>query len=1198
MFASLPDYPQAKHLAAALWRGEGHARGAALIVGAGVSTMAQTASEHTPRPPLWKDLANSLKAQLYPTNRDLAPTDSLRLAQEFQSYFGQAALNEHLRVLIPDNAWFPSPTHKRLLQLPWADVLTTNYDTLLERAATEIIAPAYDLVKSATDLVHARQPRIVKLHGSIGDDSPLVLTEEDYRTYPSRNAAMVNLARQVFIENELCLLGFSGDDPNFLQWTGWVRDHLQGAHRIIYLVGVLRLSPSARRLLEERNIAPIDLAPLVQDVPKSEQHASATVFLLDFLEKSKPAPAYVWKLNKQPFNAYVHADSQPERDRLAALENLRSRTERWHEDRRQYPGWVVCPKEYRDYLKSSCLSAERDMDRAPNLLETNEKASFLTEFVCRCRTAFCRPSDGQMQHLEHFIQGDGSVPLSAAQVECALLILSTYRDAGKTERFADLETLIQRAELPADQQSRLNHERALLARDLMRLDDLQNLLESVEGEDPMWKLRRAALACDLNMWDHARQQWLLAATDIRRREQADRQSIWVRSRLAQLDFVSMIDWASNRNTDYVESRVRSIQSRVSHCDPWEQIEDVRKAIQDVRDARQQVRDETRQLAFSPGTFRHQRISSTAIDRERKLRWDIERWGEWAGIPIRFKDTSLHPLADSLAIAPELSLPWTLLMVRAIHRDKENCLNRHFSRLAVAKFPKEVRDQAISTLLNACEFWRKRIGRESDEDAMHSDQATLGDVMSVLARLVVAADAQPAQKCLEYAFALAENNGVIDWRQHDALGELFEGAISALPVHDAALVLRCVSMPLVSELSGNRVLEHLWPEPTQWLTRFEHNQGVEPASMHQARIECLLRVARFAGDARKTALIRLWTLQRAGLLTCEQKEVFGQALWSTLDQGSPPLPSEIPFWINALRHLPAPADVDVEHLLRQRLFAVPKYPRPDEDRMIMMIAVATQPTPLRPTADSAAELLDGYVQPNPWLRAWLHGSRVDPSHLLERRRNWLGQVIARSLVPAMATDELTTERLNKILDLMDETHCTSAVAALPYFAAAHPGEVVRLLYRVQAAVLGTESDDVIGGADAVRTWLSKEHLRACLFSDQIAHLHELLFTALTVSSRLPAFAVVATTHAVLAKNLEPANADRLTKVTLLLLARTQPDHIQPGTDDEAHFSMVRGELLRMAKSLLDSGQVKSVELEAAVFESSTDPLPETRFTLAN
>ena len=104
--------------------------------------------------------------------------------------------------------------------------------------------------------------------------------------------------------------------------------------------------------------------------------------------------------------------------------------------------------------------------------------------------------------------------------------------------------------------------------------------------------------------------------------------------------------------------------------------------------------------------------------------------------------------------------------------------------------------------------------------------------------------------------------------------------------------------------------------------------------------------------------------------------------------------------------------------------------------------------------------------------------------------------------------------------------------------------------------------------------------------------------MTVSSRLPEFAVVATTHAVLAKNLESANADRLTKVTLLLLARTQPDHIQPGTDDEAHFSMVRAELLRMTRTLLESGLVTSEKLQSAVSESTSDPLPEIRFALAN
>ncbi len=1164
-----------------------------------MSTMALTASENTPKPPLWKDLAKSLKARLYPANSDLAPTDSLKLAQEFQSYFGQATLNAHLREQITDSAWFPSPTHKRLLQLPWADVLTTNYDTLLERAATEVFTPAYDLVKSATDLVHARQPRIVKLHGSIGDDSPLVLTEEDYRAYPSRNAAMVNLARQVFIENELCLLGFSGDDPNFLQWTGWVRDHLQGAHRKIYLVGVLRLSPPARRLLEERNIAPIDLTPLVKDFPESDQHAEATVLLLQFLEQSKPAPAHEWKLDDQPFNAFVGADTQAERDRLAALENLLSRTVRWREDRRQYPGWVVCPADYGSRLKQSCLAASQDMRRALDSLEATEKASFLTEFVWRCRTAFCCPSDEQKQYLEQFIQGDEAVPLSASQVECALLILSTYRDAGNKASFADLETHIRKAVLTAEQQSRFNFERTLYARDLMRLDDLRTLLATIDGEDPMWKLRRAALACDMNMWEYARQQWLQASADISRREQADRQSIWVRSRRALLDFVSMIDLESRGEGSYAESRVRSIQDRISHCDPWEYVEGLQRAIQRVHSERQKLRDEARQLEFSPGAFRMRNSTKdhTSVGAW-ELRREIQRWAEWSGIPNRFKNSSLPQLvAETLELAPEPSLSWMLLTARGIHGFKDNYLNRNFTRLNLAKLPKEVRDETISALLNACEFWRKRITRESDQDAVRASQETLGEVMSVLGRLVVAADTQTAQKSLEFAFDLAENNRDIEWRQYEALGDLFEGSISALPWHDVALALRCASMPLACELS-EKLMERLWPEPARWLTRFNVNQGSNLSPVNTGRIEHLLSTARHSGLARTQALTRLNALQRLDLLSTEQKDAFGDALWSKLDEGTPKLPLDIPFRIGTLRDLPAPHSIDVIALLRERLFTVSKYTSPEDQMILDMIAVASGPDPVLPTSSSATELLDDYLQPHPWLRIWLEGSANESPYVVQLRRDWLGLVIGRALVPAMETSQLTIERLNKLLDLMAETNSASAVTALPYFAASHPGEVGRLLSRVQAAMLGTVGGDVAGGADAVRTWLGKENLRACLSTAQISHLQECLFTALTANSSHSTLEVVTTAHVVLAKNLDPANAGRLTKATQLLLTRTQPDEVQPGADGEAYFSLVRAEVLRMAKTLLDSGQVKSDELQDAVIKSSSDPLPEIRFALAN
>lgn len=218
--------------------------------------------------------------------------------------------------------------------------------------------------------------------------------------------------------------------------------------------------------------------------------------------------------------------------------------------------------------------------------------------------------------------------------------------------------------------------------------------------------------------------------------------------------------------------------------------------------------------------------------------------------------------------------------------------------------------------------------------------------------------------------------------------------------------------------------------------------------------------------------------------------------------------------------------------------------------------------------------------------------------LRLRRNWLGMVVGQALVPAMEISHLTTERLNKLLEMMDELNSESAVIALPYFAVVNPSEVGRLVYRVQAALLGAAHGDVASGAEAVRIWLCKENLRTCLSVDQISHLQELLLTALMVSSDESKLAVVKTAHAVLAKNLDPAKADRLTKATQLLLKRTQPDQVRFGTDGEAFFSLVRAEVLRMAKTLLDSGHVTSEELQAAVIESSSDPLPEIRFALAN
>jgi hypothetical protein len=257
----------------------------------------------------------------------------LRLAEEFKVLLGPSALEGLIREMVPDEEWRPGELHKRLVRLPWTDILTTNWDTLIERAALENLGQTYETVRCIGDIATTRAPRIIKLHGSLPSSRPFILSEEDYRTYPRVFAPFVNLVQQTLLENELCLLGFSGDDPNFLEWSGWVRDQLGASARKIHLVGALDLSSAHRRLLESRNISVIDLTPLVGDSGKARHRLAATEFL-NYLLKTKARAQWDWpeKRRSQPVVA-AHYDT-PEHQLKEAIEIL----QRWESERLSYPG--------------------------------------------------------------------------------------------------------------------------------------------------------------------------------------------------------------------------------------------------------------------------------------------------------------------------------------------------------------------------------------------------------------------------------------------------------------------------------------------------------------------------------------------------------------------------------------------------------------------------------------------------------------------------------------------------------------------------------------------------------------------------------------------------------------------------------------------------------------------------------------------
>ncbi|QIN78292.1 hypothetical protein GBA65_06945 [Rubrobacter marinus] len=374
------DQPQIQRIRERLWSERDYGR-AAVMVGAGFSRNATTVSPGVPRFPLWGDTAERMLEDLYPSgNPDEGPrgrrkalygtaSGAMRLASEYEISFGRSALDNLLLESIPDASYEPGRLHDMLLSLPWADVFTTNYDTLLERARSRVFERKYGLVLDPSDVPAHEQPRIVKLHGSFPSQRPFVITEEDFRAYPARSAPFVSLVQQSIAENAFCLLGFSGEDPNFLSWTGWVRDNLGPSAPRVYLCGLLDLSGPTRRLLESRNVIPVDLSPLFPPAlwpRRDERHEKATEWLLLNLMNGKPpdpddwlAPPsrrHRWRPSfdrpEVPEGPSLFTPSEPSSHQGFAdnLEQLTEVLETWRRQRLEYPGWAVAPYVVRSKL--------------------------------------------------------------------------------------------------------------------------------------------------------------------------------------------------------------------------------------------------------------------------------------------------------------------------------------------------------------------------------------------------------------------------------------------------------------------------------------------------------------------------------------------------------------------------------------------------------------------------------------------------------------------------------------------------------------------------------------------------------------------------------------------------------------------------------------------------------------------------------
>ncbi|MDI1448984.1 SIR2 family protein [Polyangium sp. 6x1] len=111
-------------------------------------------------------------------------------------------------------------SHALLAALPVREVITTNYDTLFERASK-----AAGMAVS----VLPHEPRsgasrwVLKMHGCVTDPDNIVLTREDYMRYDLRRQALAGIVQALLLMRHMLFIGFSLRDDNFHRIADAVR---------------------------------------------------------------------------------------------------------------------------------------------------------------------------------------------------------------------------------------------------------------------------------------------------------------------------------------------------------------------------------------------------------------------------------------------------------------------------------------------------------------------------------------------------------------------------------------------------------------------------------------------------------------------------------------------------------------------------------------------------------------------------------------------------------------------------------------------------------------------------------------------------------------------------------------------------------------------------------------------------------------
>jgi hypothetical protein len=903
---------------------QGHA---SVMIGSGFSRNAKKSSPTIPDAPLWDAVGDHFQNKLGIFGSKDRYMNISKLAEQIEITFDRPALDQILQEAIPDGEYEPSDIHIDLLKLPWIDVFTTNYDTLLERAADCVIERKYETIVNKEDLPRSSKPRIIKLHGSFPSMRPFIITEEDYRTYPQDFAPFVNTVQQSLLENTFCLIGFSCSDPNFLKWIGWINDHLGSNAPKMYMLSVNSLSASEELWLNKHNINAIDLTYYDDNAEKALKQLLRELGLIAGKDHND-------KLNWG--NKLSNSSIRLNREKKEGQPQYKLAIDTWKKDRETYPGWLILPTEDREKL-------DRYTDFA--FLRTVEKIGapydIMLLYECNWRLEkMLSPIDNDWINIYKSIikrynpydiagyEKDSAItPSNTVQfedvnwkeierywIELQLAILRYYREEGKYEEWEALDKAIATIQdkFSEDVISRYRYEQCLYTLFRLNIDGTKEHLKrwTITSLLSPWIIRKAGLMAEVGMVVDSSQMLTKALNAIRKRLYLAPNNIdyALFSQEAYIIWLLRgVEWSvdylhnvyRNDSSKDVGFRNRLNELKQYKCDPYSEQHSFR--ISDTN-----VMLVEKKWGFGIGEEKRTNYLGRHHSSLQKSYYFL-RYMEESGIPPRVTNASFYDkniVENAIACVAEYSPAWGFASSNRCVLEGDAIDNVWGRKMLSFTTPEEADHYANFYISRLKEYIESTKNSREEYSYIAFRKAFF---YTVLSHLTVKCSITVKKEMFKLLRGLYDLDNTPP-QEEDAMNTLAKFLFCSFSVSTI--------MALLPELLNFRIIDNernRFSDVFNYIPTPKHIPKVK-VCIPSEKVNALIKL--LSTDSRNAAIMRLYVLNAYHLLNESQLKRFAKVLWRDIDEKSSFPKNRVYYDFAFVTSMPYPDDKDPVALLHQ------------------------------------------------------------------------------------------------------------------------------------------------------------------------------------------------------------------------------------------------------------------------------------------